>query len=48
MAVKVTDWPKTEGLVEEVSVVVVAMPAGLIVTVTAECAVKLGRPGIAR
>ena len=35
VAVKVTDWPKTEGFVEEVRVVVVAMPEGLIVTETA-------------
>ncbi len=35
VAVKVTDWPKTEGFSEEARVVVVAMPAGLIVTETA-------------
>ncbi len=33
MAVKVTDWPKSEGFVEEVRVVVVAMPEGLTVRV---------------
>jgi hypothetical protein len=35
VAVKLTDWPKIEGFVEEVRVVVVAMPEGLIVTETA-------------
>ena len=35
VAVKVTDWPKTEGFGEDVSVVVVAIPTGLIVTETA-------------
>jgi hypothetical protein len=46
VAVKVTDWPKTEGFVEEVRVVVVAMPEGLIMTETAldVLPVKLGAP----
>jgi len=35
VAVKVTDWPKTEGLVDEVRPVVVASPAELTVTETA-------------